>query len=62
MTREQKLETLKKIEERQLIWKKINFNVILEPRDKTLSDNDIDQISKKIISAVQESTGATLRS
>ena len=27
-----------------------------------LSDNDIDQISKKIISTVQESTGATLRS
>ena len=42
--------------------KSIAFNVILEPRDKTLSDNDIDQISKKIISAVQESTGATLRS
>ena len=42
--------------------KSIAFNVILEPRDKTLSDNDIDQISKKIISTVQESTGATLRS
>jgi len=40
----------------------IAFNVILEPKDKTLSDKDIDQISKKIISAVQESTGATLRS
>jgi len=42
--------------------KSIAFNVILEPKDKTLSDNDIDQISKKIISTVQESTGATLRS
>ena len=42
--------------------KSIAFNVILEPKDKTLSDNDINQISKKIISTVQESTGATLRS
>ena len=42
--------------------KSIAFSVTLEPKDKTLSDNDIDQISKKIISAVQESTGATLRS
>jgi len=42
--------------------KSIAFNVTLEPKDKTLSDNDIDQISKKIISTVQESTGATLRS
>ena len=42
--------------------KSIAFNVILEPKDKTLSDADIEQISKKIISAVQESTGAILRS
>jgi len=42
--------------------KSIAFNVMLEPKDKTLSDKDIDQISKKIISTVQESTGATLRS
>ena len=42
--------------------KSIAFNVTLEPKDKTLSDNDIDHISKKIISAVQDSTGATLRS
>jgi len=42
--------------------KSIAFNVTLEPKDKTLSDNDIEQISKKIISVVQESTGATLRS
>ncbi len=42
--------------------KSIAFNVILEPKNKTLSDNDIDQISKKIISVVQETTGATLRS
>ena len=29
--------------------KSIAFNVTLEPKDKTLSDKDIDQISKKII-------------
>jgi len=42
--------------------KSIAFNVTLEPKDKTLSDNDIDKISKKIISTVQKTTGATLRS
>ena len=42
--------------------KSIAFNVTLEPKDKTLSDNDIEEVSKKIISTVQETTGATLRS
>jgi len=42
--------------------KSIAFNVTLEPKEKTLSEKDIDQISKKIISTVQETTGATLRS
>jgi phenylalanyl-tRNA synthetase beta chain len=42
--------------------KSIAFNVTLEPKDKTLSDNDIEEVSKKIISTVQEATGATLRS
>ena len=42
--------------------KSIAFNVTLEPKDKTLSDKDIDQISKKIISEVYEKTGAILRS
>ena len=42
--------------------KSIAFNVTLEPIDKTLSDNDISQVSKKIISVVQEQTGAILRS
>jgi len=42
--------------------KSIAFNVTLEPQDKTLSERDIDQISKKIISTVKQSTGATLRS
>jgi len=42
--------------------KSIAFSVTLEPKDKTLSDKDIEEISKKIISIVQETTGATLRS
>ena len=42
--------------------KSIAFNITLEPKDKTLSENDIEKISKKIISIVQETTGATLRS
>jgi len=42
--------------------KSIAFNVTLEPKDKTLSDNDIEEVSKKIILTVQETTGATLRS
>jgi len=42
--------------------KSIAFSITLEPKDKTLSENDIEQISKKIISKIQESTGATLRS
>jgi len=42
--------------------KSIAFNVTLEPKDKTLSDNDIEEVSKKIISTVQETTGAILRS
>ena len=42
--------------------KSIAFSVTLEPKDKTLSDNDIEEISKKIISTVQKTTDATLRS
>jgi phenylalanyl-tRNA synthetase beta chain len=42
--------------------KSIAFSVTLEPKDKTLNENDIEQVSKKIISKIQESTGATLRS
>ena len=42
--------------------KSIAFNVTFEPKDKTLSEEDIEQASKKIISSVQNTTGATLRS
>jgi len=42
--------------------KSIAFNVTLEPKDKTLSEEDIERVSKKIVSEVQNVTGATLRS
>jgi len=42
--------------------KSIAFSITLEPKDKTLNENDIEQVSKKIVSKIQESTGATLRS
>jgi phenylalanyl-tRNA synthetase beta chain len=42
--------------------KSIAFNVTLEPKEKTLSDNEIEEVSKKIISTVEETTGAILRS
>ena len=42
--------------------KSIAFSVTLEPKDKTLSEKDIEEISKKIISKVQNTTGATIRS
>ena len=40
----------------------IAFNVTFEPKHKTLSEEDIEQVSKKIISVVQSTTGAILRS
>ena len=42
--------------------KSIAFNVTLEPKDKTLSETEIEEITKKIILSVQKSTGAVLRS
>ena len=42
--------------------KSIAFNVTFEPKEKTLSEEDIEQVSKKIITFVQTTTGATLRS
>ncbi len=42
--------------------KSIAFNVTFEPKEKTLSEKEIEEISNKIISTVQNSTGATLRS
>ena len=42
--------------------KSIAFSVTFQPKDKTLSDEDIEKVSKNIISAVQNTTGAELRS
>ena len=42
--------------------KSVAINVTLQAVDKTLSEKDLDQISKKIIEVVKEKTGATIRS
>ena len=42
--------------------KSIAFSVTFEPKNQTLSEADIEQVSKKIISSVQDKTAATLRS
>ncbi len=42
--------------------KSVAINVTLQASDKTLSEKDLDQISKKIIDAVKIKTGATIRS
>ena len=42
--------------------KSIAVNVTLQALDKTLSETDLDQISKKIVQVVEEKTGATIRS
>ncbi len=42
--------------------KSVAINVTLQAKDKTLSEKDLDQISKKIIEIVKDKTGATIRS
>ena len=42
--------------------KSVAINVTLQANDKTLTENDLDQISKKIIQIVGEKTGAIIRS
>ncbi len=42
--------------------KSVAINVTLQADDKTLSEKDLDQISKKIIEVVSVKTGATIRS
>ena len=42
--------------------KSVAINVMLQALDKTLSEKDLDQVSKKIIETVKEKTGATIRS
>ena len=42
--------------------KSVAVNVTLQAFDKTLTESDLDQISKDIIEVVSEKTGATIRS
>ena len=42
--------------------KSVAINVTLQAINKTLSENDLDEISKKIIDTVGKKTGATIRS
>ena len=42
--------------------KSVTINVTLQSFDKTLSENDLDDISKRIIDTVSKKTGATIRS
>ena len=42
--------------------KSVAINVTLQAEDRTLSEKDMDEVSKKIIEVVKEKTGATIRS
>jgi phenylalanyl-tRNA synthetase beta chain len=42
--------------------KSVAINITIQALDKTLTENDLDQISKNIIRVVSEKTGATIRS
>lgn len=42
--------------------KSVAFEVILQPRDKTFTDEDIEAIAARIVAAVEKTTGGTLRS
>ena len=42
--------------------KSLAIEVTLQPRDKTLTDQEIEAVSAKIVGAVQKATGGTLRS
>ena len=42
--------------------KSIAINVVMQAADKTLTEKDLDQVSEKIISTVEDKTGATIRS
>ena len=41
--------------------KSIAISVILQPRDRTLTDAEIDGVAARIVAAVMQKTGATLR-
>ena len=42
--------------------KSVAINVVIQSQDKTLTENDLDEISQKIINTVKEKTGAIIRS
>ena len=42
--------------------KSVAINVVIQSQDKTLTESDLDQISKKIINTVKDKTGAIIRS
>tara|TARA_B100000214_G_C23406532_1_gene374126 strand:+ start:223 stop:399 length:177 start_codon:yes stop_codon:yes gene_type:complete len=42
--------------------KSVAINVIIQAMDKTLSENDLNQVSQKIIDIVKQKTGGTIRS
>jgi phenylalanyl-tRNA synthetase beta chain len=42
--------------------KSLAIEVTLQPRDRTLTDEEIEAVSARIVSAVQKATGGTLRS
>ncbi|MDD7971580.1 phenylalanine--tRNA ligase subunit beta [Roseinatronobacter alkalisoli] len=42
--------------------KSLAITVRMQPSDKTLTEDDIDQVSRKIVEKVQKATGGTLRS
>ena len=41
--------------------KSLAIEVVLQPRDKTLTDQEIDAVAAKVVAAVQKATGGTLR-
>ena len=42
--------------------KSVAINVTIQAMDRTLSENDLNEVSKRIINKVKEKTGATIRS
>ena len=41
--------------------KSLAITVILQPREKTLTDAEIEAVSSKVVAAVEQATGGTLR-
>ena len=41
--------------------KSLALEVTLQPRDKTLTDDEIDAVSAKIVAAVKKATGGVIR-